>query len=156
MAFFADIFETMRRELMVFTTAILPLVELKGAIPVGLGMGLDILPTFIAAYLGSLIPVPILLHFLKPIMAFFRRTKIFASFADWIEKRTHKKGKGVRKYSLLGLFIFVAVPLPTTGVWTGAAIASLLDIRILHAFPVIALGNLVAGLLILLLSSHIF
>jgi uncharacterized membrane protein len=149
------VFELIKKELVVMATAFLPVVELKGAIPVGLGMGLDKWTTFILAYIGSILPVPILLFFLKPIMNFLRRTKILKWFADWIDERTQRKGVKVRKYSLLGLFVFVAVPLPTTGVWTGSAIASFLNIRILHAFPVIALGNLVAGLIVMLVSYHL-
>ena len=156
MGAFFDFLEVIEKELIVFFTATLPLVELKGAIPVGMGMGLSTTGSFVAAYLGSLLPVPILLFFLKPIMAFLKKTRLLAPFANWIERRTHKKGQGVRKYSLLGLFIFVAVPLPTTGVWTGSAIASFLDIRVMHAFPTIALGNLVAGLIIMFLTHQFF
>ncbi|NLJ40372.1 MAG: small multi-drug export protein [Clostridiales bacterium] len=118
-------------------------------------MGLSTTGSFIAAYLGSLLPAPLLLFFLKPVMSFLRGTKLFAPFANWIEKRTHKKGVRIRKYSLLGLFIFVALPLPTTGVWTGSAIATFLDLRIKHALLVIALGNLVAGAIIMFLSYGI-
>ncbi len=152
---FIDFFDMIKRELIVFSAATLPVIELKGAIPIGVGMGLTPLASFIAAYLGSLLPVPILLFFLKPIMVFLKKTRFLAPLARWVEKRTSKKGKSIRKYSLLGLFIFVAVPLPTTGVWTGAAIASFLDIRVKHAFPAIALGNLVAGLIILFLTYQI-
>lgn len=153
---FLGFIELIKKELIVFFTAALPIIELKGAMPVGVGMGLSLTESFIASYLGSILPVPFLLLFLKPIMAFLRRTKILVPIANWIERRTEKKGQSVRKYSLLGLFIFVAVPLPTTGVWTGSAIASFLDIRIKHAFPVIALGNLVAGLIIMALTYQIF
>ncbi len=156
MGSFFEFIELMKKELVVFFTAMFPLIELKGAIPIGVGMGLTLTESFIASYLGSILPVPILLFFLKPVMAFLKKTKILAPLANWVENRTKKKSVGVRKYSLLGLFIFVAVPLPTTGVWTGSAIASFLDIRIKHAFPVIAIGNLVAGLLILLLTHQIF
>ena len=153
---FLGFIEVMEKELIVFFTAALPVIELKGAMPVGVGMGLSLTESFVASYLGSILPVPFLLFFLKPIMAFLRHTKILAPIANWIERRAEKKGKTVRKYSLLGLFILVAVPLPTTGVWTGSAIASFLDIRIKHAFPVIALGNLVAGLIIMALTYQIF
>lgn len=150
-----EFFKLIEKELIVFSAAVLPVVELKGAIPIGLGMGLSTTGSFIAAYLGSLLPAPLLLFFLKPVMSFLRGTKLFAPFANWIEKRTHKKGVRIRKYSLLGLFIFVALPLPTTGVWTGSAIATFLDLRIKHALLVIALGNLVAGAIIMFLSYGI-
>lgn len=156
MGTFFEFLEVIKKELIVFGTAALPVIELKGAIPIGIGMGLGTWTSFILAYLGSILPIPFLLLFLKPVMAYLKKTKLLAPFANWVERRTNRKMVSVRKYSLLGLFIFVAIPLPSTGIWTGSAIASFLDIRIKHAFPVIALGNLVAGLIIMFLSHQIF
>lgn len=134
----------------VFGVSMLPIFELKAAIPLGLAMGLPLWETFIIALLGSTVPVPLLLFFLRPVFAWMRKIKLFRRFVEWVEARTHRKSASVKKYRLLGLFIFVAIPLPTTGVWTGSAIASFLDIRIAHALPAIFFGNVVAGLLMLL------
>ena len=136
----------------VFGVSMLPVLELKAAIPLGLAMGLPLWETFLIALLGSSLPVPLILFFLRPVFRYLRRFRFFARFADWFERHTHKRSKSVTKYrgySLLGLFVFVAIPLPTTGVWTGSAIASFLNLRILYAFPTILLGNAVAGLLML-------
>ncbi len=136
----------------VFGVSMLPVLELKAAIPLGLAMGLPLWETFLIALIGSSLPVPFILLFLRPLFRWLRRFPVFARMVDWVEKRTHKKAKSVlrfQEWSLLGLFLFVGIPLPTTGVWTGSAIASLLDLRILWAFPVILLGNAMAGLLML-------
>lgn len=136
----------------VFGVSMLPVLELKAAIPLGLAMVCPFGKPFSSALLGSSLPVPLILFFLRPVFRYLRRFRFFARFADWFERHTHKRSKSVTKYrgySLLGLFIFVAIPLPTTGVWTGSAIASFLNLRILYAFPTILLGNAVAGLLML-------
>lgn len=141
-------------ELIVAFTAALPVIELKGAIPTGIALGLNKWEAFISAYIGSLLPVPILLFFFRPIMTYLHRTRVFRRFAGWVYSRTRHKGYKIRQYSLLGLFIFVAIPLPTTGVWTGSMIASFLKLKISHSFIAIALGNLVAGLLIMFISHQ--
>ncbi len=141
-------------ELIVAFTAALPVIELKGAIPTGIALGLNKWETFISAYIGSLLPVPILLAFFRPIMAHLHRTRVFRRFASWVYSRTRHKGYKLRQYSLLGLFIFVAIPLPTTGVWTGSMIASFFKLKFSHAFIIIALGNLVAGLLVMFISHQ--
>lgn len=136
-------------------TAALPLVELKGAIPAGIAMGLGVWESFICSYLGSLLPVPVLLFFFKPIMNYLHKTRFFRGFARWVQRRTSEKSNKVYRYSLLGVFIFVAIPLPTTGVWTGSMIASFMKLRILPSFIAISIGNLVAGLIILFLSYQL-
>ena len=140
----------------VLLSSVLPIIELRGAIPLGVGMGMGLWETFILAYVGSCLPVPILIFFFKPIMAWLRSRKVFKPFADWVHRRTERRSSSVRKYSLLGLFVFVAIPIPTTGVWTGSMIASFLNIRAKHAIPVILAGNLVAGILVLAISHSIF
>ena len=141
----------------VFFMSMLPIVELKGSIPVGVAMGIPLWEAFLIAWLASAVPVPFILLFLRPLIRYMKSTKPFRKFANWLEARTRRKPeKGViRKYRLLGLFLFVAIPLPGTGVWTGSMIAALLDLRISHALPVILFGNLVAGLLMLFLTHSI-
>jgi uncharacterized membrane protein len=139
----------------VFLSSLLPIVELRGAIPLGIGMGMGPWESFLIAYAGSSLPVPLLIFFFKPIMAWLRSRKVFKPAAEWIHRRTERRSAKVRKYSLLGLFIFVAIPIPTTGVWTGSMIASFLNIRAKHAIPVILAGNLAAGILVLAISHSI-
>nr|WP_122013051.1 small multi-drug export protein [Maliibacterium massiliense] len=147
----AGFFSRFWLELTVFGSAMVPLTELKGAIILGQSLGLGAWEAFTWAFLGSSLPVPFILLFMKPIMRWMRKTRLFGRFADWLERRSEKKGGTIRKYEYLGLFIFVAIPLPTTGVWTGSLIASLLDLRISRALPVILIGNAIAGLAIMFL-----
>lgn len=144
--------------LLVFGMSMLPIVELKGAILYGVGVGLDPAWVWVVSVIGSTLPCVAVLLFSRPVMRWMRSTKLFKRFVHWIEDRAHRKSADIlkRKSMLLGLFIFVAIPLPTTGVWTGSLIASLLDIRIKYAFPVIAAGNVVAGILIVALGIVAF
>ena len=129
--------------------SMLPVLEVKAAIPVGLAMGLPLWETFFIALLGSCIPVPFILLLLRPFFHWCKGRPFFHRLAEKLEGRFQRKSGGVRRYSLLGLFLFVAIPLPTTGVWTGSGIAAMLDLRIRHALPVIVAGNAVAALLML-------
>lgn len=142
--------------LSVVGTACLPVVELKGAIPTGLLLGLPLWETFLWAYIGSILPVPFILRFTQPVMAHLRQTKQFKRFAHWLEARTMRKSSTIRKYSLVGLFIFVAIPLPTTGVWSGALLASFFGLKLWPSFLMIIAGNLIAGLLVLGISYGLF
>ena len=91
----------------------------------------------------------------KKVIAWFKRTRLFRRLGEWMEARVHKKSEGTRlkyKYKLLGLLMFVAIPLPGTGAWTGALIADAMDIRMKRSLPIIAVGVLIAGLIISALS----
>lgn len=133
----------------VLCMSMLPVLEVKAAIPMGLAMGLPLWETFFIALLGSCIPVPFILLLLRPFFHWCKGRPFFHRLAEKLEGRFRKKSSGVRRYSLLGLFLFVAIPLPTTGVWTGSGIAAMLDLRIRHALPIIVAGNAVAALLML-------
>lgn len=149
---FVNIINFVSREMAVFLVAMLPLAELKVAIPLGVAMGMHPLHATALGILGSAVPVPFILLLLRPVIAWFRKTKIGNKIADKIMLRTIQKSEKVKKYRTLGLFIFVAIPLPTTGVWTGSAIAALLDMRIRNALISIILGNCCAAAIMLLLT----
>ena len=138
---------------MVFGMSMLPVLELKASIPAGLAMGLPLWETFLIALAGSCVPVPFILLLLRPFFKWCKGRPFFHKLADKLQKRFDERSDTIRKYSLLGLFIFVAIPLPTTGVWTGSGIAAMLNLRIKHALPVIILGNCIAGLLMLLFGQ---
>lgn len=141
---------------LIFVLSMLPLIELKGTIPVGIAMGMELWEVFIWAYLGSCVPIPFIIIFIRDI---FKILKRFPAPKRWIEKledKTLLRGHKAKRNGLIGLFIFVAIPLPGTGIWTGSLLASLLRFRLKHALPVIAAGNLVAGLLVLMISYGAF
>lgn len=139
-------------ELKVMLTAALPIVEVKGAIPVGIALGMSPIHATILAFLGSILPVPIILFTIRPIFNYLKETRIFKKVIHKLIHRSLSKSGNVKKYGYWGLFIFVAIPLPGTGVWTGSLIASLLDLRFKYAFPTIVIGNLVASICIMILS----
>ena len=153
---FESIAQIVSRELTVLFTAILPGIELRGAIPVGLSLGMGRMEAFVVSYVGSLLPaIPVIL-FLAPLLALCSRIRLISPLAQWLTIRTHRKGIHVKRYSLWGLFLLVAIPLPLTGVWTGSMVASLLKLPLKPAFAVIAAGNLVAGVLITFVVDKLF
>lgn len=152
--------ETVLRELlMTFGVAMVPVLELRGAIPVGVAAGLPPAAACVTAVLGNLLPVPFIMLLARRVAGWLRGTAFFGPKIAWLERRAHLKGRIVRKYRLLGLVVLVAVPLPGTGAWTGALVASVLDIRMRDAIPAILLGLVIAGVLITTLTMgliHLF
>lgn len=135
--------------------AMVPVIELRGAIPIGTAMGLNYWIAFIAAVIGNMIPVPFIMLFIKQIFAWMRKSQKLGKIVDKLETRAHSKGEVVKKYEMLGLLILVAIPLPGTGAWTGALVASLFDIRIKKAFPIITLGVIIAGIITTLVTQTV-
>lgn len=144
----------MQRLVVVFCSA-LPVIELKGSIPLGMAMGVPDWQTFFLALLGSSLPVIPLMLFMQPVIRWMYGKRFLARFAAWVDGRTNRKKGLVQKFEYLGLFIFVAIPLPTTGVWTGSMIASVLKLPVAKAAPVVVLGNVVAGLVMMLTGFFI-
>ncbi len=145
-------FVGLNHELAVFLVSMLPIVELRGAIPFGVGLGMDWRSVYLISVIGNMIPVPFIILFFRPIITFLKKTRFFGSFATKLHERSLQKSESVLKYKVFGLFFFVMIPLPGTGAWTGAAIAALLDIRLKSAIPTILLGVLCAGILMMGIS----
>jgi len=139
--------------LIVFVLAAVPVIELKGAIPVGLSRGIPQIECFIIAVAGSMLFCPLIIILTRRVLEWCMRSNValIHRFGHWQHNRVLRRGGKIEKYREWMLFIFVAIPLPTTGVWTGSMIAGLFDIRLRSAFPVIFLGNCVAGALIWLI-----
>lgn len=125
--------------------SMIPVLELRAAIPFGLALGLSPLLTYIVSVLGNLIPAPFIMLLLRSVFRWLRRWPWWEKRINSIEQHAHDKGQVVRKYSLPGLLLLVAVPLPGTGAWTGALVATILKIRLRTAIPIIFLGLLIAG-----------
>ena len=144
-------------ELTVMLTAALPIIELRGAIPVGISLGLSPLHAAIIAFIGSLIPVPFILFTIRPIFNYLKTTKLFKNMVHKITERSINNNSGkIQKYGVWGLILIVAIPLPGTGVWSGSLIAALMNMRFKWAFPAILVGNLIAGIFIMGLSTGVF
>ncbi|MBU1906193.1 MAG: small multi-drug export protein [Candidatus Omnitrophica bacterium] len=141
------------KELVVMIVGALPISELRGAIPLGLYYGMPLGKVFCLAVLGNLIPVIPVFFLLEPISQRLRKFKIWARFFDWFFERTKKKAELIQKYEALGLMMFVAIPLPVTGAWTGLAAATLFKIRFKYAFIAIFAGVVIAGIIVSILST---
>lgn len=127
--------------------SMIPVVELRGGIPFGVAQGLPVWTAFLAAVIGNMLPVPFIIVYIRRIFQWMRRRLPWLnSLVDRLERKAHLKGRTVSKYKYLGLILFVAVPLPGTGAWTGSLVAAALNIRMRHALPAIALGLVAAGL----------
>ncbi|MGF7057873.1 COG2426 family protein [Brassicibacter mesophilus] len=150
-----DILAIIREELLVMMLAATPISELRGAIPVGISLGLSPLHSAIISVIGNSIPVPFLLLLLKPIFNNLGSTKGFGGLINWLKRRTLKRSKNIKKYSVFGLYLLVAIPLPTTGAWTGCLAATLFNIRFRHAFIAIILGIMTSGIIVLTLSHQV-
>ena len=141
-----------------FLIAMLPVVELRGAIPVGVGMlGRSALPSvYLAAVLGNMLPVPFIIVYIRRIFQWLRRrSRRLDGLVTRLETKAHLKGRMVTRYKYLGLCILVAIPLPGTGAWTGALVAAFLDMRLRSAVPAIFLGVVIAGSLVSLVTGGV-
>lgn len=139
--------------LMTFLISMVPIIELRGALPIATAHGLDWRIAIPVAILGNLIPIPFIIIFIKRIFAWIR--KVFPklnSFVDRLENRAKEKSDIIEKGVFWGLFLFVAIPLPGTGAWTGALIAAMLDMKLKRAFPAIVLGVMTAGIIVAFVS----
>lgn len=133
----------------VFLTSMIPVVELRGALPLAINLfHIPWYKAFLISFIGNMIPVPFILLFLRPITNLLYKINIFKKFFDWLFKRTRKKSSVIEKYEELGLMIFVAIPLPGTGAWTGALLAYLMDIDFGKSIFFISLGVFVAGIIV--------
>lgn len=139
--------------LLTFFISMLPVIELRGGLPAGVAMGLPIPTAFLAALLGNMLPVPFVILFARRVFKWVRaHIPALGNFVTKLETRAYAKSKNVKKYETWGLLLLVAIPLPGTGAWTGALIASVLNMRIKRAVPVIFLGVVIAGLIMTALT----
>ncbi|MFC1787125.1 COG2426 family protein [Halobacteriota archaeon] len=133
----------------VILVAAMPISELRGAIPVAMMYGFDPFTAYILSVIGNLIPVVPLLLWLEPVSNKLRRYKSWDKFFDWLFTRTHRRHSDYfEKYGTIALSLFVAIPLPVTGAWTGCAAAFVFGIKFRHAFPAVLLGVLAAGVIV--------
>ena len=133
--------------------SMIPVIELRGGIPFGVGVGLPVWLAYLAAIIGNMLPVPFIVVYIRRIFQWMRRhLPRLNHLVTRLEQKAHLKGRMVTKYKYLGLAIFVAIPLPGTGAWTGALAAAFLDMPLRKALPSIFAGVLVAGIAISILT----
>jgi len=136
------------KDYVVIIVGALPISELRGAIPLALSFGMPLAKAFWLSVLGNCLIVAPALFLFEPVTRFLRKFKIWSRFFDWVFERTKKNSDSIQKYEALGLAIFVAIPLPMTGAWSGVIAASLFKIRFRYAFLAIVVGVICAGLIV--------
>lgn len=142
--------------LAVFLVAMLPIFELRGAIPVGYALGMtNSLQIYLLSVLGNFVPVVPILTLLGPAERLLRRFRWLDRFFDWLFRRTVSRSDLIKRYESLGLILFVAIPAPMTGAWTGAIAAYLFKLPLRLAIPCIILGILIAGVVVSLVSQGV-
>ena len=146
--FFIFLKQNMSKEIATFLIAMLPVFELRGAIPFGLSMNLPIVKVLLLSIVGNLVVVVPILFLLEPVSKYLRRFWLFKKFFNWLFERTKRRADLVEKYEFLGLMLFVGIPLPITGAWTGCVAATLFKIRLRYAILAIALGVCIAAVIV--------
>lgn len=138
--------------LITFLISMVPVIELRGAIPIALAKDIEPWVAFILAVFGNMLPVPFILVFVRSIFTWMKKYERLGRIVTKLEARAESKSESVRKYELVGLCILVAIPLPGTGAWTGALVAALMKMRIRRALPTIFVGVVIAGVVVTLVS----
>ena len=131
--------------LYVFFISMVPFIEIRGSVPAGALLGIHPALCYAVSVLGNMLPVPFILLFIKKILAWMKKIPKLEKIALWIEAHGAKRSDKVTRYATLGLALFVGIPLPGTGAWTGALVAAVMDMRLKKAMPAIALGVVVAA-----------
>ena len=143
-------------ELTAFVISLLPILECRGGMIAARLLQMPFLKAFVICYLGNMLPIPFIILFIKKIFAFLRRFKFFEKIIVKLEGKTERNKEKVLRYKSWGLLLFVAIPLPGTGGWTGALMAALVDIDMKRSLPIIALGVFIAGLIMSFFTYGIF
>ena len=150
----------MIKYLWVFLISMVPIVELRGAIPVGVGMGLDLVPVYIVSIIGNMLPVPFIYLFARKVLTWGSDKKYIGKWFSWMLQKGEKAGAKIQGRSGMGVFIalllFVGIPLPGTGAWTGTLAASILDLDFKKSTIATMGGVLLAGVIMGLVSAGVF
>lgn len=137
--------------------SMVPVIELRGAIPIGTAMGLDLWTAIVVSVIGNMIPVPFIIIFIRKIFELMRKiSKKLDGIVTAMENKAEKNRAVVDRYKFWGLVILVAIPLPGTGAWTGALVAAMMEMRLKDAVPAIFLGVVIAGAIVATVTGGIF
>ena len=142
----------MPEEVFIFLVSMLPLIELRGGLIVASLLGVPIVKASIICVIANLVPVPFILFFIKGIFAYMKEHNILTGLVDKLEKHAEKKSKGVKKGEFIFLLLFVGIPLPGTGAWTGSLIAAVMDFDLKKALAAILAGLTIAVIIMDVLS----
>ena len=152
---FTENLSFMPKELIISIISMVPILELRGGLIAAALLKISMFKAIGVCILGNIIPIPFILLFITPIFEWMKKTKLFRPLVEKIENKSMSKSDKIQKYEFLGLLLFVGIPLPGTGAWTGALIASLLGIKIKKAVPAILLGLVLATIIMCTISYGI-
>ena len=140
---------TWGESLLTLLVSMVPVIELRGGVPFGTALGLAPLHALVVCIIGNMLPIPFIIVYIRRIFHWMRRrSPRLNALVDKLEKKAHLKGQKVTKYKYIGLWLFVAIPLPGTGAWTGALVAAMMEMRLKRAFPAIVIGVVIAGVIV--------
>lgn len=140
------------REMIVFVISMVPILELRGGLLAASVLNIDIVRAIWFCVIGNIIPVPFILLLITPIFNWLKQTRTFRPMVEKLENRAMGKSEQIEKYEFWGLVLFVGIPLPGTGAWTGSLIASLLGVKFKKAFPAVLLGIVMATVIMSIVS----
>lgn len=147
--------DALPKELVVFIISMIPILELRGGLIAAAILGVEWAVAFPICVIGNMLPIPFILLFIRKILDWLKKFPKFKKLTDWLEQKAEKGGKQIEKYSFFGLLIFVGIPLPGTGAWTGALAANALNMRLKKSLPGIFFGVIMAGIIISILAYFI-
>lgn len=142
------------REILVFLISLMPILELRGGLLAAALLGLDPLPSYIISIIGNVLPVPFILLLITKVLAWMRNSKVklFNKIANWLDEKVEKHKGQIEKYGYWGVVLFVGIPLPGTGAWTGTLIASVLNMDKKKTFLAVMAGLIMASIIMMILS----
>ena len=143
------------KEILVFIISLLPILELRGGLIAAALLGLDPIPSYIISIIGNLLPIPFILLLINKVLDWMRKSKHFSKIANWLDSKVEKHKGQIEKYGYLGIVLFVGIPLPGTGAWTGSLIASVLEMDKKKTFLAVLLGVFLASIIMMVLSFGI-
>ncbi|MGG7144206.1 COG2426 family protein [Clostridium nigeriense] len=152
---FTSTLNFMPKELIAFIISMVPILELRGGLIAASLLGIGVINAIVICILGNIVPIPFILFFITPIFNWMKKTKLFRPMVEKLEKKSMDKSEQIQKYEFWGLALFVGIPLPGTGAWTGALIAALLGIKTKKASLAIFVGLLIATVIMTIISYGI-
>ena len=152
---FTNTLSFMPKEVIIFIISMVPILELRGGLVAASLLKIGLFKAIIICILGNLVPTPFIIFFIKPIFNWMKKTKLLRPIVEKLEKKSMAKSNDIKKYEFWGLALFVGIPLPGTGAWTGALIASLIEMDIKKAFAAIGVGLVIATIIMSTISYGI-
>ena len=140
------------KQILVFIISLMPILELRGGLLAASLLGLDPIPSYIISVLGNIIPIPFILMFMASILNWMKKRKKLKKIALWLDKKVEKNRSKIEKYGFWGLVLFVGIPLPGTGAWTGCLVASVLEMDKKKSFLAAMIGVIMASIIMMIIS----